>query len=103
MCIRDRNKAAAELDRVSASVASLSLACDDDAAAAHLVAAPPAPVVAAVSRDPPPKKNSLCYVHARYGKDAYRCTAPGSCRMRTVIKPRPASSSASGNGKAGGR
>ena len=35
------NKAAAEMDRASASVASLSLACDDDAAAAHLVATPP--------------------------------------------------------------
>ena len=45
------------------------------------------------SRDP-----SLCYNHARYGRGAYKCSSPATCRMRSIVaKPPPAS----GNAKAG--
>ena len=36
------------------------------------------------SRDP-----SLCYVHARYGRKAYRCAAPRMCRMREQVIKAP--------------
>ena len=64
------------------------------------------PVVAAISRDKRPplrKTDNLCAIHARWGKEAYRCSSPRTCKMRTMIRPRPAqASSASGNGSAGG-
>ena len=99
------NKASAELDRATASVSAISLDGDDGA---YGYTPPPrqavAPTVASASREPQPppkKKDSLCWVHARYGKDAYRCMSPNTCRLRGVIKPRPPQ--ASGNGKAGSK
>ena len=97
------NKTSAELDRTAVAVSAISLDGDDGACGYR----PPqavAPVVAAASREPQVqhrKKESLCWVHARWGKEAYKCMAPNTCRLRSVIKPRPAS--ASGNGRAGGR
>ena len=88
------------------SVSAMSLGCEDDLRPLDdSPAAPASAVVAAVARAPQPAKkgNQLCVIHARWGKDAYRCAAPNSCKLRGVIKPRPASSPASGNGKAGGR
>ena len=72
------------------------------------------PAVAAVSRGggapasrsgQDKKSDRLCLIHARYGKEAYRCLKPSYCRMRHITRPRPASqqSSSSGNGPAGGR
>ena len=48
----------------------------------------------------------LCQVHAKYGKAAYRCANPSSCRLKNFIRQRPPSarpSPAQGNAKAGGR
>ena len=63
--------------------------------------------VSAVSRGPGPRprKPDLCQVHARYGKKAFKCAAPASCKMQHVICPRPPSATpaASGNGNAGGQ
>ena len=63
--------------------------------------------ISAVSRtprsSPRPRPDDLCYVHHRYGKEAYKCLAPTTCKMHNVTRPRPANSSVSGNGKAGGR
>ena len=42
------------------------------------------------------KDPSLCYVHNRYGREAYRCASPRNCRMKDVI-----SKPAQGNAKAG--
>ena len=64
------------------------------------------PVAAAITSSP-----DLCPVHARYGRAAYRCANPASCRMKNVIRQRPSSSAsssstlspASGNSRAGGR
>ena len=66
---------------------------------------PISPTVAAVSR-PPRKSDSLCGQHARWGKKAYKCQAPSTCRMSKIIFPKPASTSSAtvpGNGKAGGQ
>ena len=66
------------------------------------------PEVAATSA--PAAVPDLCQVHARYGRSAYRCASPATCRMKNVIRQRPAaaaaprsSTQASGNSKAGGR
>ena len=98
------NRAAAEC--VRPAVSSLSL-LDGDLDSSDAFQQPllpqAAPAVAAVSRGPRPpfkKTETLCAVHNRYGKEAYKCMSPRSCRMHNIIKPRPASS-ASGNGKAG--
>ena len=42
------------------------------------------------------RDTTLCYVHARYGKGAWRCSSPKTCRMREVIS-KPNNSPASGN------
>ena len=67
--------------------------------------------VARVTRDGPPssphtpsrkaqaRDSSLCYIHVRYGKAAFKCATPSSCRMRDVLaKP---DTPASGNYNAG--
>ena len=101
------NRAAAE--SVRPAVSALSLMDDDLDAGDHFqqpLVPQSAPVVAAVSRGqrPPFKKtDTLCAVHNRYGKEAYRCMSPKSCKMKDIIRPRPQGSSASGNGKAGGQ
>ena len=97
------NRAAQACDRVSASVNSMSL-MDRDLESPSACPAPlsPAPAVAAVGRAPP--RDSLCQNHRRWGRETYKCLAPASCKMRSVLKPRPtpSPSAASGNGKAGG-
>ena len=67
----------------------------------------PSSAVAAVSRGPPAaRRESLCQNHKRWGRETYKCLAPTSCKMRSILKPRPpsaSSSSASGKWKAGGQ
>ena len=41
-----------------------------------------------------PKDPTLCFVHARYGKTAYRCNSPRTCRMKDFIIKPPASGKA---------
>ena len=98
------NRAAAEFER--STVSSVSVVDDlpvfDNAVPVAQAA------VAAVSRTPvrPPykKTETLCAVHARYGREAYTCLTPESCKMHNVLRPRPPPKKpASGNGKAGGR
>ena len=102
------NRAEAESPRaLQASVNSLTLLDGD---LQHDVQ-PLAPTVSAISRSqrPPLKKtDTLCAIHARYGKEAFKCQTPSTCRMKNVLAPRPpppppsSSASASGNGPAGG-
>ena len=73
------------------------------------------PHVAAVSSAPSgvssrgPKKppfrrtDTLCAIHAKWGRDAYRCGGPSFCRMKSVVRPAPQPSSVPGNAAAGGR
>ena len=96
----------------AASINSMSL-LDSAVDSTHAALQPlqPVPSVAAVGSRPPLKKaDGLCAVHARWGKEAYKCQAPRTCKMRGILARRPsppASSSsaqpASGNGRAGGQ
>ena len=62
--------------------------------------------VAAVRPRPAPRRNvppvgqrdSLCYIHKKFGVYAYSCKAPSTCPMRDQITPPPATQ---GNGRAG--
>ena len=55
-------------------------------------------------RQPSTKPKDLCPIHARSGKEAFKCLRPSYCKMRDVVRPfSPPTSQASGNGKAGGR
>ena len=98
------NRAEEESSRLGAaadaSVNSLSLL---DSVCDGVVPPPLTPTVAAVNRPRPQLKrsDSLCANHARYGKETYKCQSPSTCRMRGVLKPRPAAP-APGNGPAGG-
>ena len=103
------NRAEAEAPRtLEASVNSLTLLDGD---LQHDSVQPLTPTVSAVSRGqrPPLKKtDTLCAIHARYGKEAFKCQSPSTCKMKNVLAPRPppppsSSASASGNGPAGGR
>ena len=65
--------------------------------------------VAAVSKDMRPQPKDLCFIHSRWGKDAYKCASPRFCRMKSIIRPRPPQPTSSGgqrpsgNGPAGGQ
>ena len=98
------NRAEAEASRATAAVNALSL-LDGDIDGDSSIPPPLTPTVSAVSRESRTKKSdSLCATHARWGKKAYSCQSPSSCRMSKVIFPKPtAPSSALGNGKAGGQ
>ena len=111
------NQAVAEAERNAvASINSLSL-LDRDLDGLSPVPSPlvplspaPYPEVSAVSkrdsRPPFKKTDTLCAVHARWGKEAFKCLQPGTCKMKRFTKPGPApapSPPASGNGGAGGR
>ena len=94
------SRAEAELSR---SVSAISLF--EDSSDSPSGPPPITPSVAAVSR-PPRKSDTLCGQHARWGKKAYKCQAPSTCRMSKIISPKPASTTsatAPGNGKAGGQ
>ena len=68
----------------AASVVS-SLDCPTDGAAG----------LAQVTHTPKkPKDPSLCYVHNRYGRGAFRCASPRTCRMKDVIVKPPGNSNA---------
>ena len=43
------------------------------------------------------KETDLCYIHARFGTDAYKCADLTVCKMKNVSRPRPPP----GNAKAG--
>ena len=49
------------------------------------LAAPDTVEVAAVSQSSKPS-NGLCWIHARYGKRAFNCAAPDSCKMKNVVR-----------------
>ena len=102
------NRALASGDR-DMGVSSLSLldsALETSSACQTPLSPSAAPTVAAVARGQRPvQRDSLCQNHKRWGRETYKCLAPASCKMRGVLKPRPAqpssSPAASGNGKAG--
>ena len=51
------------------------------------------------SRSSPNKDPSLCRIHNKYGREAYRCLSPSRCRMKNILIKPP--TPASGNAKAG--
>ena len=92
-------------------VAENAVAASAPAVSSLTLSSPPASpspsasdTIAAVAAAPSPSTD-LCPVHARYGKAAYRCSSPSTCRMKNIIRQRPAArpSPASGNSRAGGR
>ena len=97
------NRAAAE-SLSSPAINSLSL-LDSDVETRCPQPLEPCVAAVAAGRDRPPykKTDTLCAVHARWGKEAYKCLSR-TCKMRHIIAcPPPQSTpSASGNGKAGG-
>ena len=100
------SRAEAELPRAINAVSLLDDDSDFRAVPPPLTPAP-APVVAAVRAPPAAQtKKELCATHARWGKKAFKCLSPSSCRMRHNTIPRPSpspSASAPGNGRAGGQ
>ena len=103
LVVLENRAASVPLSDVSVSSMSLLDSSPTDFTACSAV---DGPVVAAISRDKRPplrKTDNMCAIHARWGKEAYRCSSPSTCKMRTMIRSRPAqASSASGNGSAGG-
>ena len=85
---------------------SLSDPMDRDRAAVAAVSRPQAPRAnpgagASAPRSSAPRRNGdLCPIHARWGKEAFKCLRPSYCRMRDVVRPKPPAP-ASGNGRAG--
>ena len=49
--------------------------------------------------------DGLCFIHQRWGRDAYHCALPDSCRMKDVVRPRRMQERRhnQGNGNAGRR
>ena len=68
------------------------------------------PHVSAITHPRDQLIGGLCFIHSRYGREAFNCALPESCKMRNIIRPRSTnntsrrnSPAASGNGNAGGR
>ena len=60
-----------------------------------------APVVAAITADKSAAtlSDGLCWVHARFGKKAFNCAAPDTCKMKNVLRKKKQQ----GNSPAGGQ
>ena len=41
--------------------------------------------------------DGLCSIHHQYGRDAYKCASPNLCKMKKILKKRPARSSGTFN------
>ena len=52
-------------------------------------------------RRPTPKDPSLCFVHRNYGKSAFKCASPKTCRMKDIISKPDSARQAPGNANAG--
>ena len=78
---------------LSHSVSVVSSREEEDLGLAQVAKAP----ASARKKDP-----TLCFVHARYGRGAYKCYSPGTCRMKDIIA-KPPSSPAPGKANAGRR
>ena len=86
-----------------------------EAADKVLAESPAAPVISAavwnsedevdlaqVGRSPRPRDPTLCYIHQRYGKSAFKCAFPRTCRMKdAVVKSNTNAAPASGKAPAG--
>ena len=86
---------------VSAATASLDL---DGAAVAAVSTQDRRQPSRARDARPPRALRFLCSNHARWGRNAYRCSDPSSCHMKDLIRPRQvpdAPRPAQGNGRAG--
>ena len=60
--------------------------------------------LAAVSTSRSQLVDGLCHIHVQWGRDAYHCALPDSCRMKDTVRPRVTSGRRrSGNGNAGRR
>ena len=53
--------------------------------------------VSSNSKKTPPKDTSLCYIHNRYGRGAFKCASPRYCRMRDVISKQDSLASENSN------
>ena len=51
------------------------------------------------------RPSDICHIHSNWGRDAFKCADPRTCRMRNVIKRRPQrqQAPAPGNAPAGGQ
>ena len=80
-----------------------------DAADVDLAAVPEAPSsvpasspsstaveVAAVSQPSKPSTNGLCWIHSRFGKRAFNCATPDTCKMKNVIRKKKQENSPAG-------
>ena len=87
---------------------------DDMAAAADVIlrtvpehstsSAPEELLVAAASHHRDQLVGGLCFIHSRYGREAYNCALPETCRMKNITRPRPprrGQQAPAGNGSAG--
>ena len=101
---------AVSVSEIATAAASLAL---DDISAVSRPDRRPVPRGGDRDARPPRALRFLCSNHARWGKNAYRCSDPSTCHMKDLIRPRqgpgqssqrdhPSSSrAAQGNGRAG--
>ena len=90
--------AAADKVLAEAPTSAASIIQDSDMALAQVSRASPS---SSSSRRPPPKDPSLCFVHRNYGKSAFKCASPKTCRMKDIISRPDSARQASGNANAG--
>lgn len=101
-----------DLDKMAAA-ADVALAACGSLAPPSVSPSAPEMHVSAIGQAPADRSqltNGLCFIHARWGRNAYNCAAPDTCKMKAVLKRRsnrqqrpPPPASASGNAPAGGQ
>ena len=87
---------AADQVLAEAPTSAASISQDSDVALAQV-----SRLTSSSSRRSPPKDPSLCFVHRNYGKSAFKCASPKTCRMKDVIARPDNTRQASGNANAG--
>ena len=78
----------AAIPLTSASVQALY--CDRDDQEVNALRFPPSGARRLPPPNPKDKDGSLCFIHERYGREAFKCASPVTCRMRGITRPRPA-------------
>ena len=87
------------------ATAAAALALDDISAVARTDRRPSSSLGCEQDSRPPRALRFLSSNHARWGRNAYRCSDPSTCHMRDLIRPRhppvAPSQTVQGNGRAG--
>ena len=78
-----------DLDAMAAAADVILRSVPEQTSAADLVTSASDDSVAALAHPRDAIVDGLCTIHQRYGREAFKCAAPNTCKMRKILKKRP--------------